>query len=204
MANIYALRIHEFDGTTRAKVQSFCAKAEGSYMCVRETDATRTHYQGWIRTDLKEQALRRRLKLAFPEAVGNKGYSLTNVKDYERYHAYILKGTKEVLPEIVCYSGIDMTPEDIEETHKRYWREHEKPVASNRSIMDEVLEWAKSQTWPERTARNRAVAERLIEATLIRKKPVNVFYLKGVLRTILGIIDHVYKDSLVDEILSNI
>lgn len=122
MATIYAVRVHQCDGVTDERVQEFFRNLQASYVIARESDASRVHYQGWICTDMKDVTLRARIKKAFPECVGNNGYSLKPVKDTpEVYMRYCMKGTETQAPAIVCAQGLEWTLEWIAEQHTKFW-----------------------------------------------------------------------------------
>lgn len=202
MANEHAIRIHELGDDTRSRLCDFVKSIAGSYVFARETDATRTHLQGWIRCDLKQQALRARLKKAFPECVGNKGYSISLVKDHEKYARYILKGTKEEIADIVCYCGLQIDEEYLQAEHRAYWSTHGKPSKSNRSIVEDVEEWATSQKWPDVFDRRRDVAQRVCDVITARKKAMNLFYARGVYNTVMYRMDNRFAENFVEEIIS--
>lgn len=201
MANIYAVRVHELADTISARVVDFCQAAGGSYLVVRETDATRTHYQGWIRCDVKPQALRARLKKAFPECVGNRSYSLTAVKDYESYHRYLLKGTESEMPHVVAYQGIELNDETIAAQHRAYWSMHGKPSKSNRAILDEVEEWVAAQKWTDIEQQKYEVAEHICDVITSRKKGLNTFYARAVYNTVMYRASEESRRRLVNEII---
>lgn len=154
----YALRIHK-DGLTDDgvdRLRKWCDSCGGSYLVVIETEANRPHFQGYVHSEIKLQTLRVRLKTAFPECVGNNGYSLKTLrKDIESYRRYLLKGTKLSKPEVVMHYGIDLSPEFIESEWKKFWivrdqidahaTDVQKAVAHFRSFENvsqaDVVEW---------------------------------------------------------------
>lgn len=199
MAYVYAVRVHEVEGS-RARVVELCEKTGGSYVICRETDASRTHFQGWIRCELKDQALRKRLKAAFPEAVGNKGYSLTAVKDFEAYSRYVLKGTEKDIAEVVCHCGIDLSEDVLRREHKLYWDVHRKTAGKgNRAVVDEVVEWARAQAIPRHEMVDRVV-ERIAEVLVSRKKGCDVYRTTMYANNVLMLLDDSFKDSFCDEV----
>lgn len=202
MANVYAIRVHELDITSASRVRSFCESTGGSYVVARETDASRVHYQGWIRCDIKSQALRARLKKAFPECVGNKGYSLTAVKDFEKYSRYILKGTPEELAVVIAYYGIELNEETLASEHRAYWSTHSKPGKSNRGIVEEVEEWVKSQEWTDDRNKLYEVAERVCDTITARKRSLPLYYVRGVVNTLMYRNDANTRKEFLREVIS--
>lgn len=202
MAFEHAIRIHELDQTFRVRVLAFFKDINGSYVFARETDAARAHYQGWVRCDIKQQALRARLKKHFPECVGNKGYSISLVKDHEAYSRYILKGTKESRADIVCYCGIEITPDYLAAEHRAYWSTHDKPSKSNRSIVEEVEEWVRSQAWENIEEKKRDVARRICETITAHKKGLNSFYARSIYNTVMFRNSSNFQEDMINEIIS--
>lgn len=183
MANLHAVRIHELAGDIRSRVIALCKGVSGSYVVVRETEASRVHYQAWFRTDLSQPTFRARLKAAFPECVGNKGYSLTKVRDQEAYERYLMKGTREEMPDVVCYCGLQVDSDYISGHHRAYWSRAEKPGKSNRSLVEEVHEWYVERSQFTDVSR-RDIASRICETLAARKKSISVFHVRGMTNTV--------------------
>lgn len=202
MANEHAIRIHEIDQETRGRLLRFVEGIGGSYVFARETEAARSHFQGWIRCDIKQQALRARLKKAFPECVGNRGYSISQVKDHEAYSRYILKGTKETIADIVCYSGIEINADYLASEHRAYWSTHEKPSKSNRSIVEDVEEWVKAQKWTDIDEKRREVAMRVCDTITGRKKALNMFYARAVYNSVMYRNSDPFQRNFIEELIS--
>lgn len=201
MANVYALRIHELADDCRRRVIALCESTGGSYVVAREADAARPHFQGWIRTDIKDKALRSRVKKAFPECIGNKGYSLGKVRDLEAYSRYVLKGTREEIADIVAAYGLEITPEYLANEHRAYWSAAEKPSKSNRSLVEEVHEWAVEQR-REKEVTRRDIAQRVCDTLAARKKAISVFHVRGVTNTVAYLTDLMSREIIIDEIVN--
>lgn len=205
---VYAVRIHEQplandpDGTRR-RVRDFAQSVDDSYVFVRETDASRTHFQGWIRTTLKCQALRVRLKKAFPECVGNGAYSLRPCKDFDKYFNYILKGTPEHLPDVVCYSGIDLDAAEIQRRYDEYWETHEDapPARTQAGIVRNVFEWTLSHDWEDDAARRRGVALYVCDLITAQNKPLNLAYARYVFNAVMYKISGDFARWFIDKML---
>lgn len=201
MANVYAIRIHDLADDFRRRVSSFFEGTGGSYVVARETDASRAHFQGWVRCDLKDQALRARLKKSFPECVGNKGYSISKVKDEEAYGRYILKGTKEAIADVVCFHGLTVTEEFLMNEHRAYWSRAEKPSKSNRSMIEEVHEWTVEKMKEAHVSRE-DIARRICETLAARKKSISVFHVRGMTNTIEWLCDRDRQELILQEIVN--
>lgn len=201
MSNVYAIRIHELADDCRSRVIAFVQGCAGSHVVARETDANRIHYQGWLRCDIKPQALRVRLKKTFPECVGNKGYSISAVKDFEAYARYILKGTKDSMADVVSACGLEVNEEYLQNEHRAYWSRAEKPGKSNRSIVEEVHEWIVERKQTHDVCR-RDIAERVCEVLTSRKKPLNTFYVRSVVNTVAYLSDRDMREIILDEIVN--
>lgn len=201
MANVYAIRIHELADDTRSRVISFVEAIGGSHVIARETEASRVHYQGWVRTDIKDGALRARLKKNFPECVGNKGYSLAAVRNFENYARYILKGTKEQYADIIAAYGLEINADYLASEHRAYWSVAEKPTKSNRSIVEEVHEWVVERSQTHDVCR-RDIAERACDIITSRKKPLNTFYVRSVVNTVAYLSNRDSREIILDEIVN--
>lgn len=198
----YAVRIHEVTADIRERLLEFVKKVDGSYVFVRETDANRSHYQGWVRCDMKQQTFRVRLKKMFPDCVGNKGYSVSNIRDFEAYSTYILKGTREELPDVLCYSGIELTEQTIADAHRAYWSKAEKPSKSNKAIVEEVTDWALAQGWEgDMYQRQWDVAKQVCDTIVGKKKPLNMFYARGVFNSVMYRLDSGFSKGFISELL---
>lgn len=203
MANVYAVRIHELADGSRDRLRVFTQGIDGSYIFAREVDATRAHYQGWVRCDVKPQALRARLKKTFPECVGNKGYSITQVKDFEAYSRYILKGTREEMAVIVAHCGIEVSDEFLASEHRAYWSTRaDRPERSNRAIVDEVEEWARAQAWDHVDEHVYDVAQKVADVITGKKKGLSVFYARSVVNTVMYRQSDAFKRDIIHEIIS--
>lgn len=210
MSNLFAIRIHDDClGTTvhgSDVLSKFLSTLGSSGYCVcRETEASRVHYQGWIRTDMKLQALRVRIKKAFPDAVGNKGYSLRVVRDFlgtEKgvgYRDYCLKGTRDALADVVAIYALDVTDEMKKEAHERYWRVcGQKRGASQGTLAERVYAWAHSVT----DVTHRDIIEHTCNSIVESGKPLMFHYVRGVVNSVLFKMSSGEKDRIVDYIQS--
>lgn len=208
MATAYTIRIHELADDTRSRLISFFEGLhqqydhQCSYAISRETDATRTHFQGWLRCGIKHQALRVRIKKAFPECVGNRAYSVGIVKDFEKYSRYILKGTREEVADVVTYHGIEINEQVIANEHRIYWSTHgEKPSKSQGAIVKQVEEWYQTQGWEDIEERRREVARRVCDVITSHDKPLNIHYARYVYNSVMYRNSNSFRDHVVEKII---
>lgn len=179
---MYTIRLHEIAGAnTCDKLKEFAKKQSGSYFFVKETDANREHFQGWIRTDKTVATLRQALVRAFPENKGNKGYSLTECRKPQEYDLYLYKGTLETPPQIVCYSGVEITPETIAAKHKVYWNENEKRKKKKLCIIDELYEWANESNIGDNVE---DLLNACVNIFISRRRPMNEFMVCSTVNTV--------------------
>lgn len=196
---MYTIRLHEIGGAnTSEKLKEFAKKQSGSYFFVKETDANREHFQGWIRTDKTVATLRQALVRAFPENKGNKGYSLTECRKPQEYDLYLYKGTEETPPQVVCYSGVEITPEVIAAKHKIYWDENKKRKGKKLGIIDEIYEWA---TETSVGCNERALVEKCVDIHVSRRKPMNEFMVNNVVNTVMVMLSATGRNAFIEKCL---
>lgn len=144
MAYEFALRL---DGDNSAALALFLATL-GAYFIVREVageSGQNVHMHALIITDSILKNVRARFMRKFPEAVGNKSYSLTIVEDGDKYRRYLCKGEDaEHLPEVVGRQGLEFDDEWVQATHDAYWEVNEQLLAARnarkRSVFERVLQ----------------------------------------------------------------
>lgn len=197
MAYSYAIRIHVDcmgeDGLD--KLRALLNDIGGGYLFVREHDANRTHIQGWLTTEAKQQAIRARIKRWFPGVVGNRGYSLKVVKHMEAYQDYCLKGTVDELADVVASHSLELNEEFLKTAHRRYWSRH--VGTSKGSIVKQVHEWACSITDVSKSE----LVERVCTVITSMNKPLMVPYVVGVVNSVMFKLEGSRKDVLIDHIV---
>lgn len=203
MATTIAIRIHDLDDSTRSKIGNFLGTIDGSYCIARETyECIRPHFQGWIRTDIKIQALRERLYRAMPEirgtgkGRGNSAYSLSAVRDIDRYKYYILKGSPQELPDIVFRSGYDLSQEDINRIHTEYWKTRTTSNAKEkRTITNRILDWSKEQSFENMTTLDmeEVIGSKIIEEYIKSEKLMMLHQMNGLYNLVMCTVSPGYK-----------
>lgn len=151
---------------------------------VRECAGDNEHWHFYVETMIKPASLRVMLKRACPGLVGNGGYSVSDVRDVDKYLRYIAKGESSgVMPEVVYQCGLLYTTEKIEELHEEYWTEN-KQLKKRRTtgVMDHVLDLCRDAqiAWDDRTA----IAEEYIKELVARNKPINIYSVKSCINLI--------------------
>jgi len=182
MAYRFALRTDkEFE-----KVRDFIVARGISGWCVREVAGeANEHYHWYLETDLKIQALRIALVRAVPELRGNAGYSLSDVKDAEKYLRYMAKGESEGSGVSAAWRhGLVYTDEKLEELHEEYWTENRRLKKRKVGLVsDAVIDQCKAAAVP--WSNRRKVTELYIRELISRDKPINLFQLKAAVNLVV-------------------
>lgn len=197
-SNIYAIRIHEINPDQGSRLISLLDKLDASYVIAREHEANRPHFQGWIRTEMVIGTLRVKVKTAFPEAVGNKGYSLKKVKDFERYQRYTLKGTIQQHPDVVCMRGIGLDTQYVEQQYAEYWKQNVAIVRSTQTLIAAGIDWWSKAHEPTRRDLAKFICDTLVE----RNKEINVFKVRNIMNSIVYQMSPTHQEILLDEIVN--
>lgn len=146
---------------------------------VREVSGDNEHWHFYIETLIKSSSFRVLVKRAVPEFKGNGSYSVSDVKDLDKYMRYICKGDgPNLLPEVSWKLGPLWTDERFEELHTEYWEANARmKKRRTESITDVVIDVCKEKNiaWDDRTA----IAEEYIRETVARSKPINIYSVKS-------------------------
>lgn len=201
MVNSWAVRIHVDgmgdNGVDRLRELLRDVGSSDGYVFALETKANREHVQGWVRTELSQQTFRARIKRMFPGVVGNKGYSVRVVRDFDAYSDYVLKGTPTDVATVVAHHCVQMSDEYLAAAHRRYWSKHGSKSSSKTAIVEEVFCWANSfAEAPDR----RSIVERVCDVISGRNKPLMVPYVKGVVNSVMYKLDGTEKNRLIEYI----
>lgn len=191
----HAFRIHESERATTETIKKWIREQDGTILVVRETDATRAHFQGYIRSPIKINTLRARIKKEFG-ACGNASYSVSKVKDTKLYLRYLLKGTKESAPDVLYSTGLEMTPEKMQELHTEYWTVSRETKKGSKSLVEEAFEFAEMTEG----VTSLTLAQYLVSRCIQRKKPFDTFQLRRIKNVVMAARDERYKEMLVMDI----
>lgn len=178
MANNVAIRI---DGDFAAEVKQFLDKDGGAYLVVKELEGSNPHYHVVLHSDRKLSAIRTALKRAIPQLSGNGSYSVSGVRDLEKYQRYMAKGeSQHVMPVVVCAHGMEYTSAAwLEEQHDAYWAENQALNSRKRKapVTEVVLQRCKEKAigWSNREA----IAVEYIKELADRGKGINIFATKS-------------------------
>lgn len=173
----YSIRV---DGSDSGKLLEFLAADGGAYLVVREKHDSNPHFHVVLHSKKKIQPLRMAFRRKFPELSGNGGYSITAVRDLDKYHRYMCKGAdKDSEPDVVGSNGIGYGAEAIAEFHEHYWQANEerKRTIASLPVADAVLAHARDAdvAWSAREK----LAELYIRELLARNKSINVHAVKA-------------------------
>lgn len=147
---------------------------------VREVAGDNEHWHWYLETEMKLPAFRVALTRAVPALKGNASYSVSDVKDVEKYLRYMAKGESDGAgPEWAWRHGLLWTDEKLEELHQDYWIENRKlkKRRATGSVMDAVYDKCKETAvrWDDR----RGIFEVYIRELVARDKPINMFSVKA-------------------------
>lgn len=181
-----AMRVDDVDGAFEAVKDYLNVNSIGGFG-VREAEPSNVHYH-FLLEGFKEkkdvQAFRVALTRKCPMLKGNGGYSITIVKDLDKYERYITKGASDgEAPQIVWRQSLIYNDAKISELHDAYWAENQKmKKRAAGSMVDFVVDEAKRQCicWSDRHALNMIYIEEM-EA---RSKPLNTFAGKAVINMV--------------------
>lgn len=138
---MFTIRFHTTD---EERVTEWVTTNARHWFVVRETDATRTHFQGVIKSDKNIRALRESIRRDFEDLSGNKGYSLKECD--AGMIKYLCKGpSKEDQedPEVIINNFVD----NVDELHNAWWAEREKIEKRKKlTVLQELLQWHQDNT----------------------------------------------------------
>lgn len=123
-----------------ARLTGFLNRSGCSGYGVRESDAEREHFHFAIRCEKTISTLRKAFVREFPEARGNRAYSLEEARDFERLRRYLAKGVdKDSLPNVVWRNGL-YADEYIKVWHDEYWAENATIARAKRKASNMMAE----------------------------------------------------------------
>jgi hypothetical protein len=180
MAYAYSLRTDKCFSEVKALIES---KPIGGW-AVREVSGDNEHWHWYLQTDIKIQALRNEFNRKIPELKGNGAYSLTLVKDTDKYLRYMAKGEdRNHEAEVAWRNGILYSEEYIHELHEAYWAENAR--LKKRKVgtsVDAATDKCKELqiNWHDRAK----IAEVYIRELHSRNKPISTFSVKSAVNVI--------------------
>jgi len=133
---------------------------------------------------------------AFPECVGNKGYSLKVCDDdWSAYVRYICKGTKDTPPVIWCWCGMDYNQDVIKSAWEKYWVNN-AALEENRvkrvgvekgNVIEQLEKVCKGKGF--KGGDRKEVALEYIRMFRDARKGINVFAARAVVNTVCCLLD---------------
>jgi len=90
---------------------------------VKEVDANRPHYQGFVKYSKTLDNLRKLIKSKNPRLFGNQSYSVKEMRDdnEQALFRYYCKGTKDTPPEVILNSYV---LQDVSVFYDQYWSQN--------------------------------------------------------------------------------
>lgn len=184
MPTSIALRI---DGALTAVLAWIASEAINGWG-VREVahgpDGDNEHWHFHLWGDRSIKALRCTFNRKVTELKGNGAYSMTVVKDADKYDRYMAKGEGDnALPEVVYSSSLTYNDDMIKQLHTDYWNQHKKLKRKREgSMIDWVIDEAKNQRvqWSDRAK----LAEIYIREVGERGKPINLHAVRSNLNAV--------------------
>lgn len=217
MANLFSFRVDEVEGVTRESIKNFVTKnSEKHVVCYEISDITKKpHYQGWVRTSLSQQVFRNRIKLQWPSVCGtvkgrsNGKYSTAPVKKENEYQAYIFKGTKTSLPDVVSMQLSIGESIDVEKIYREYWRRNEElrdGRGAVQHIVDMAIEHFKNFVWGTQDffLKRKIISEYMLQQLSESKsRTLGVHIFRGYLNRIcLSVAGDEWRQEFLSDVLS--
>jgi hypothetical protein len=203
----YALRL-DVDVNWTDRVSKWCSSNADGFIVAFEAAGDNLHIHAILDSPKSITQLRQALTRAFPERVGNKGYSLKVCDDnYDAYIRYICKGeSKEEGPQIWCRQGLLYTDDHIQRAHEMYWVNNESLVANaskrckveKESVIDQVEKEAKERKL--KSYDRVEVAKIYCRMFRDARKPINIYAARGVVNTVCLLLDDCNEDYLATKI----
>lgn len=178
----YAIRL---DGSDSSKLVEFLTKDGGAFYVVRELEDSNPHFHAYIHSKRKLPAfrsafLRACLDASRVTARGNGAYSITAVRDLDKYHRYCSKGASAAEePAVVQHSGIEFTPGWFAARHEEYWAVNQAVMDARRQkpTWEAVLEAARAAGL--QYSDKRGIALLYLRELAARDKAINIFSVRS-------------------------
>lgn len=173
----YAIRL---DGQSSEKLIEWLEADGGAYLVVKELEDSNPHFHVCLHSKRTIQAVRMSFKRAVPEAAGNGSYSISAVRDLDKYHRYMMKGeSASVHAQVVAAKGIQYNQEWFQDQHDLYWNENQQLQEDRRDmkVSEAVLAACKEKNveWSNREK----IGEMYIRELVARDKPINLFSIRA-------------------------
>lgn len=157
----------------------------GGFAVEEHVDGGNRHWHLLLETSKQISAVRTSLNRAVPNLKGNGKYSLTEVKDVDKYRKYMAKGESDgQAPAVVWRNSILYTDEYVENLHAAYWEANRKMRKRKAgSMVDHVIDAAKAAgiQWDDRKKLARLYISMLAE----HQRPISLYSVKASLNTVM-------------------
>lgn len=174
----YAIR---FDSSDSSKLVEWLNKDTGAYLVVKELEDSNPHFHAVLHSKRVITAVRTSFrKTVLDGRAGNGAYSITPVKDLDKYQRYMCKGeSRDVEPHVVSSNGIEYSAEAVSEWHAAYWATNAQIVAARASmnVQEAVLQACKDANVEWRSREK--IAELYIKELVARNKVINTFTVRA-------------------------
>lgn len=181
MSNEYYDLAIRFDGESAEELIKFLEADGGSFLVVKELENSNPHFHVVLHTRRKPQAVRMAFRRQFPDAAGNAGYSISTVRDLQKYHRYMMKGdSAAVNAHVVAANGVQYANAVWQkEQHDAYWAVNQelREADDRRPVAEVVLQACRTANvdWSNRER----IAEMYIRELVVRDKPINLFSIRS-------------------------
>lgn len=206
MSPLLALRADVPDPEFRAKFVQWVAKEfDGYIVAFEQPSAENPHIHCILDGQKTEKAVRSSFTRAFPECVGNKGYSLKECNDdHDAYIRYICKGVdKETPPVIWCKCGLKYGDDVIKAAHEMFYvnqaavRADNKKKAAMEKLSAVQLVEQECKRMGIKGFDREGIARVYLRLWRDARKPINVFAGRAVVNTVSLVLDGARDDDLV-------
>lgn len=181
-----SMRIDHVEGALAA-ITAYLGETRYGGFGVEENSEGNRHYHFLLEgfNEKKDvQAFRVAMTRKAPMLKGNGGYSISVVKDLDKYARYICKGASSgESPVLVWRQSLKYDDGKIAALHDAYWEENRKlKKRAAVSMVDFVVDEAKRRAinWRERSA----LSKIYIDEMVARGKPLNMFAGKSTINTV--------------------
>lgn len=174
----YAIRL---DAQDPQKLVEFLEKDGGAFYIVRELEDSNPHFHAYVHSKRKLPAFRSAFVRACLEGThGNGAYSITAVRDLDKYHRYCAKGASAAEePAVVQFSGIQFTPGFFAARHEEYWAINQELMEARRAkpVWEAVLEAARTAGLQYHD--KKGIALLYLRELAARDKAINIFSVRS-------------------------
>lgn len=172
----FALRT---DGSLDEVISWVNAQSFGGFAVKEVAGADNVHWHWLLESGKTLKQIRSSFCRNVPGLVGNKSYSLTVIRDVEKYARYMCKGDAEgKSPHVAWSNSLFYNDAKIEELHVEYWTNN-KAMRKRKvgTVADAVIDLAKQDNvrWSDR----QTLAKMYIQELKSRDKPINMYSVKS-------------------------